>query len=102
MKRMTLLTLAVVTAGCSPAHSLGVVAMKITDAEAHVCVGRETARAGTPLGVYRNVCEGPKRVCKLVKVGAGTVTAVLNEHYAVAQFPPAAGVREGDLVEVQR
>lgn len=86
--------------GCVSAHSRGVVAMKITDTEAHVCVGKESVHTGSLLDVYRNDCGKVKRSCEFKKVGRGTVTDVLNEHYSVAEFPAAVAVREGDLIEV--
>lgn len=88
--------------GCTAQHSRGTVAMKITDTQAHVCVGNEFVHTGTSLEVLRNVCDGPKQTCKLTHVGQGTVTEVLNEHYSVAEFPAAIKVREGDLIEVQK
>lgn len=93
---------ALVLTACAAQHSRGTVAMKITDTQAHVCVGKEAVHPGTSLEVLRNVCNGPKQTCKLTHVGQGSVTAVLNEHYSVAEFPAAIKVREGDLIEVQK
>lgn len=87
---------------CAAAHSRGTVAMKITDTQAHVCVGKESVSPGTSLEVLRNVCDGPKQTCKLTRVGHGAVTEVLNEHYSVAEFPAEIKVREGDLIEVRK
>jgi hypothetical protein len=93
---------ALLLTACAAQHSRGTVAMKITDTQAHVCVGKESVTPGTRLEVLRNVCEGPKQTCKLTHVGQGSVTDVLNEHYSVAEFPAAIRVREGDLIEVQK
>ncbi len=102
-KRIWLAVAAVVASGCTPAHSRGVVAMKVTDREVHVCVGRDEVWVGAQVDAFRNVCQRTKPfACKLERVDRGTVSEVLNEHYAVAAFPPSSKVQEGDVIWVVR
>lgn len=92
---------AVLAAGCTPAHSRGVVAMKVSDSEVHVCVGKEEVSVGTQVDAYRNVCQQKKPyTCNLDRIDRGTITEVLNEHYSVAAFKPGSKVQEGDVIRV--
>jgi hypothetical protein len=88
---------------CAPAHSRGVVAMKISDTEAHVCVGEEEVHAGSEIEVLRNVCRREKPyACELKLIGIGRITELLNDHYSVATFPAGLSFQEGDLVRAAR
>lgn len=98
------ITLALVSvlavAGCTPAHSRGVVAMKVSDREVHVCVGKEEVSVGDRVDAYRNVCRRKPYRCTLERIDRGTVTEVLNEHYSVVAFEPGSEVAEGDVILV--
>lgn len=102
MKRsLAPLVAALTLAACAPAHSKGVVAMKLSDTEAHVCVGKEEVSTGTEIEVLRNVCRDVKPYsCELRRLGTGRITEPLNEHYSVATFPADTGFKEGDLIRV--
>ncbi len=103
MTRTHLLLTAFALTACSPAHSKGVVAMKISDTEAHVCVGRDEVGPGSEIEVLRNVCRREKPYnCELKRVGVGRVTEPLNDHYSVVTFTAGVPFQEGDLVRVVR
>ena len=92
--------------GCASSVHRGVVAMKINDREAHVGIGAKEIAVGEHIELYRNECEsssvGEKRirsVCKKVPGGHGTVTEILNDDYAVVQFPEGTKFSEGDTLE---
>jgi hypothetical protein len=101
MKPLRPFVAALVLTACVPAHSKGVVAMKISDTVAHVCVGKDEVNTGTEIDVLRNVCTQQKPyTCELKRLGTGQITEPLNEHYSVATFPADTGFKEGDLVRV--
>ncbi|MEO6098153.1 MAG: hypothetical protein ABIW76_21805 [Fibrobacteria bacterium] len=85
--------------GCA-AHSRmrGSVAMKVSDQEAHVCLGNTEVAVGDKLSVYKNDCPSKQR-CKKIRLGEAKVTQVLDEHYSVVQFDPGVVFEEGTLVE---
>ena len=99
-------------AGCA-AHTTmrGSVVMKVSDTEAHVCMGKGEVREGEPIRVYRNVCKAPvpnrawglvfADSCRRERAGNGTVEKVLNEHYSVVRFAPGTTFEEGDTVEAR-
>jgi hypothetical protein len=96
----------------SCAHSVmrGSVAMKISDSEAHVCLGEGEVKIGDRVKLYRNVCKqelsaGKSAVgatsCRKAAVGMGTVEKILNEHYSVVKFEDGVKFEEGAFVEKQ-
>lgn len=95
--------------GCSHAAMRGSVAMKISDQEAHVCLGEKEVAAGDKVDLFKNICE-PKRggayggaisVCKKVKIGSGEVVKILNEHYSLVRVAQGVQFEEGTIVEKQ-
>lgn len=97
------LAVALTVSACAPAHSKGVVAMKISDTEAHVCVGKDEVRSGSEIEVLRNVCRRQKPYsCTLKSIGTGRISELLNHHYSVATFPAEVPFQEGDLVRATR
>jgi hypothetical protein len=102
MRTYALLAAAVLFTACGPSHYTGLVAMKISDTEAHVCLGEEAATPGTTIDVYRSVCRREKPyTCDLRSVGTGTIKENLNSHYAVATFPEGSTFQEGDMVRAR-
>lgn len=101
---VVVITLCLVT-GCTSMVHRGVVAMKVSDTKAHVCVDRNEIGTGDTVKIYRSVCtstpaqKGPGTSCKKELVGTGTVTGALNEHYSEVSVPAGTEFREGDLVE---
>ena len=93
--------------GCSAARaSRGVVAMKINDTEAHACVRKLDVEVGDKMAVFRNECtsdtgssKASGRHCRLERIGEGTISEQLNEHYSVLKFDTPTEYREGDLLE---
>lgn len=107
---LTITTLAL--GGC--AHSLmrGTVAMKVSDTDAHVCLGNNEVKVGDRVTLFRNDCPskggggrngggGGGGLCKKIKVGEGQVTQLLNEHYSAVRFEPGVQFEEGTIVERQ-
>ena len=96
------------TAGCAGNHSAmrGSVVMKMSDQEAHVCLGDGEVTVGDHVRLYNNVCApdgSTKRVkCDKVYVADGTVTEVLNSHYSVVNFPAGTQFAAGETVETAR
>ena len=89
---------------CATTRTRGVVAMKIDDRTAHVCVRKVEVRVGDRMGLYRNQCTRtppprPHVHCDMTLVGEGTLTELLNEHYAILVFDKPTDYREGDLIE---
>jgi hypothetical protein len=82
----------------------GVVAMKIDEKTAHVCVRKVEVNVGDRMALYRNECTQkppprPQLRCSMSLVGEGTITELLNEHYALLSFDKPTDFREGDLIE---
>ena len=96
--------------GCAHGLMRGSVAMKTSENEAHVCLGNEEAKVGERVTAYRNDCptKGSARLgndgggsCRKVKLGEGTITELLNEHYSVVRFDSNVAFNEGTFVEKQ-
>ncbi len=86
--------------------------MKVSDTEAHVCLGNNEVKPGDRVSLYKNVCRGGKgsaRVadggsavgCEKVKLGEGQITRLLNEHYSVMEVAKGVNFDEGTVVERQ-
>lgn len=111
----TVLALTFLLGGCAAHTNMrGSVVMKISEQEAHVCLGNGEVHEGSELQLYRNDCKGsrggahgahlvePTDTCKRALVATGRISRVLNEHYSVAQFPAGTSFQEGDTVEAKR
>ncbi len=104
MKWLVGLIVGIVVTGCTTIHR-GVVAMKISDTKAHVCVNNDEVQVGDNVKIYRSACsslpaaKGRATTCKKELVGTGTVTETLNDHYSVVSVPAGTDLKEGDLVE---
>lgn len=93
--------------GCAASAHRGVVAMKIDEGTAHVCIDPGGAKVGDQLTVFRNECSQPTPgskaqgivLCKKKSVGTARIKSFLNEHYAEVQFAEGSDFREGDMVE---
>jgi len=110
MKRIFgLSTLALVSLfGCAHSTMRGTVAMKVSDNEAHVCMGDNEVKAGDKIALFKNECtgarggrEGNAGSCKKVKIGDGVVERTLNEHYSLVRVSPGVSFEEGTVVEKQ-
>lgn len=85
----------------------GSVAMKVNDAEAHVCLGDNEVMAGDKVALYKNDCRSalvgakaaPGGACEKVKLGEGVVSRTLNTHYSVVKVTPGVQFEEGTIVE---
>ncbi|MFO0842274.1 MAG: hypothetical protein U0797_07720 [Gemmataceae bacterium] len=101
--RVFTLTDALATA-CGSVHR-GVVAMKISDTAAHVCLNKDEVAVGDVVRLYRNVCRNTPRSnllpwnCEKRALATCVVTEVLNEHYSVVTLPAGTEFKEGDFVE---
>lgn len=102
MKKKYLLVLGgLLLFGCTSVSTRGVVAMKISDTEAHVCVGKNEVQEGAKARIYHNECTriGKNYNCRKILVGDGTLTQKLNEHYSLMKLHGASTFKEGDVVE---
>lgn len=93
----------------------GVVAMKISDTEAHVGMGSDELNVGDHVELYHNICTGggggarairegsggpgSPRTCTKKEVGHGEVTQVLSKDYSIVKFPAGTDFSEGSIIE---
>ena len=110
MKASMILTTIMIAAGLSGcAHSVmrGSVAMKTSDNEAHVCLGKGEVAVGDRVALFKNVCVGTGGTsgdrggpsCEKKEVGMGSVQKILNQHYSVVKFDQGVQFDEGSVVE---
>lgn len=110
MKKLTLVFSIVMIAGLSGcAHKVmrGTVAMKTSENEAHVCMGKGEVAVGDKVTLFRNECVGKGvgdrpgggGTCEKKEVGSGMVQEVLNQHYSVVRFAQGVQFEEGSFVE---
>jgi hypothetical protein len=89
--------------GCAHSQMRGNVAMKISEDEAHVCLGNEQVKVGDKIELYKNQCNRGKAAeenyCKMVTIGEGEIIKLLNEHYSVMKVNPGVKFEEGTLVQ---
>lgn len=106
--KAVLLTFAISFSGC--AHSLmrGTVAMKTSNDEGHVCLGKGEVKTGDRVTIFKNVCtgkgakeqfSGTTGSCEMEQKGMGTVKSIINDHYSVVKFDPGVSFEEGTMVE---
>lgn len=106
--RQIILALTVIAlTGCAHSMMRGSVAMKISDNEAHVCLGNDEVKVGDKVDLIRNQCvnsgkRGDGNSCKMITLGEGEVTEVLNEHYSVVKVNPGVKFEEGTLVQKRK
>jgi len=102
IKWMIVMTVGLLATGCTTVHR-GVVAMKISETQAHVCLSKGEVGVGESVKLYRNICaHASKSVlsrCEKRLIGTGTVSEILNEHYSVVAMERGADFKEGDFVE---
>jgi hypothetical protein len=105
---LPLAALALTLTGCAHELMRGSVAMKVSDTEAHVCMDNTEAKVGDRVTLYKNNCPskgGGARSglagggCEKVKLGQGSVTEILNQHYSVVKFDSGVPFEEGTFVE---
>lgn len=95
--------------GCAHGTMRGSVAMKASEDEAHVCMGKNDVNQGDRVALFKNVCTGNKGsqlsgprdggTCTKVALGHGTVLRTLNEHYSVVKVDSGVQFEEGAIVE---
>lgn len=110
MKYTVLILSALILSACA-SHSVmrGSVAMKVSDREAHVCMGKNEVKEGDKVIAFYNDCQKDTPdtrgaygiACVKTKLGAGIVKKVLNDHYSVVEFEPGVKFTEGSFVEKQ-
>lgn len=109
LSKIVLVFVVIALSACASGVKRGVVAMKITDTDAHVGVGQDEVKVGDHVELYRNVCTGTNsggrgdgggtRSCKKESTGHGEVTQILNPDYSVVKFPKGTEFSEGDMIE---
>jgi hypothetical protein len=92
--------------GCAHEAMRGSVAMKVSDDEAHVCLGDKEVKVGDKVELFKNICTSPKAAragdaagCRREKLGEGAVTRTLNDHYSIVKVNPGVAFEEGNIVE---
>lgn len=113
MKNAFLLFACMVMVSSCATHSTmrGSVAMKVSDNEAHVCLGKGEVKEGDIVTAFYNDCSNVTgggadkgagaALCEKTKLGSGKVTKVLNDHYSVIKFDEGVKFSEGTFVEKQ-
>lgn len=106
-KQIIFIAVIAMLSGCVATTPRGVVAMKISDSDAHVCLRKQEVKEGETVVIYRNVCErntGKPAFsrCELRQQGTGQITDRLNDHYSVVHFDNGVKFNEGDVVEVKK
>ncbi|MDZ4082158.1 MAG: hypothetical protein U1E10_04425 [Bdellovibrionales bacterium] len=80
--------------------------MKVSESEAQVCL--DEAKVGDRLTLFKNSCptkgtslrsSSNSGMCEKVRVGQGTVTEILNQHYSVLKADAGVPIEEGNFVE---
>ena len=106
VKCMFLIAVLSLASGCAHGLMRGTVAMKISDTEAHVCMGKGEVAKGDRVTLFRNACTGiggrsggADPFCEKKELGMGTVEEILNEHYSIVKFDPGVQFSEGTFVE---
>jgi hypothetical protein len=105
---LTLSLFLLIAAGCVSTTKQGLIVMKVDARTAHVSLQSGSVAEGDTVSLIESRCPaGPRGVttrkpksdkCRKVVVGQGTVRKVLNDRYAVAEFPAGLGFEEGDAV----
>ena len=109
MKRYALIFVALVGGCAAHASMRGSVVMKVSETEAHVCMGKGEVKQGALVHLYHNVCKTPPTSavpaivdsCRREAGGDGSVEKVLNDHYSVVRFQSGTLFQEGDTVETK-
>ena len=105
---ISMASIVLLVGGCASQVHRGVVAMKISDTEAHVGVGPGEVSPGDHVELYHNICTGgggaakeggSERKCRKESLGHGEVTQTLNPDYSVVKFPAGTKFSEGDTIE---
>lgn len=107
-----LLVLTTLVVSCAHKAMRGGVAMKVSDTEAHVCLGEGEVKEGDRVNAFYNDCQnlvsggkdgagGNGVLCVKTRLGTGIVTKILNDHYSVVKFEDGVKFTEGTFVEKQ-
>lgn len=126
---MRLLISLFILSGCAHSFMRGTVAMKIDAETAHVCLGNNDVAVGDKVNFLKNECtkevvfgdanvsgggrtgdrqgesSSNNRVetqCELKKVGEGTVTRLLNNHYSEVKTDSKFRFTETTVVQKQK
>ncbi len=109
MRTIVVVTASILVGGCATGVERGVIAMKISEQEAHIDLGSNQVAVGDSLRVFRSDCPpgfvGTKSQrlmapgCEKRFVGTGTVTELLSKDYSIAVFSTGTSLMEGDTVE---
>ena len=108
--RVLAFAVGLLVSACGHGTMRGSVVMKISDTEAHVCMGRGEVRAGDPVVLVRHACwllattgalqyGVPSETCRRQVAARGQVVRVLGDHYSVVRFPKGTRMAEGNTVE---
>jgi hypothetical protein len=102
------LVLTTLVVSCAHKTMRGGVAMKVSDTEAHVCLGEGEVKEGDRVNAFYNDCQSKDSggkdgaygvACVKTRLGTGIVTKILNDHYSVVKFEDGVKFTEGTFVE---
>lgn len=107
MKACFILALTVFASACATMTHRGVIAMKVSEHEAHVGIGKNELSVGDHVELYRNVCKSASGrrgevatgSCEKKIVGHGVVTGIINDDYSSVKFDDGVSFIEGDMIE---
>lgn len=107
MKKLVVISFsALMLSSCAHNFMRGTVAMKMDKKTAHVCLGNNDVKKGDKVMFYNNRCdrsdgreEGITGLCKMEKIGMGSVTKILNSHYSEIKTEGKFDFSEGTLVQ---
>lgn len=104
MRNIFFYGLLVLLTGCASHQKVhrGVVAMKISDTEAHVGLNENEVKLNDSVQLYMNRCNNlvaGERNCVQVYKGQGVVTRIVNQNYVAVKFDEGVTFNEGDLVQ---
>ena len=89
---------------CAHGTKRGSVAMKVSDKEAHVSLGKDDVKMGDILTLFKNECNthsggDSTLICNKVRLGSAEVSQPINEEYSIIQVEPGVQFNEGTIVE---
>ena len=112
-KCFIVMILASLVTGCATHSTMrGGVELKVSDSEAHVCLGTGEVKEGDKVIAFYNDCQNKTggglnsgaygTPCVKTKLGEGKITKVLNDHYSVVEFDEGVKFTEGTFVEKKK
>lgn len=109
MKLLKIISITTLLVSAACAHTLmrETVAMKTSDKTAHICLAGNEVKEGDRVTLFKKDCPSgggsdSAALCNKWRIGEGTVTKLLNNHYSEVVFDSGVEFDEGDIVETQK